>query len=194
MEISLADAAGFENACCEKSNSRTRLRNGLPFRMGPHVIMLGAGGTLLAGLLADTIGRRLGLPRVTLLVLIGVAAGPDGRALIPSAMRAATDLAAALALTMVAFLLGSELSRKTLRRHGREILILSVSVVMVTALVVSLGLLALGASWPLALLLRAIAVATAPAATRDVVVETQGQHNWMHNSRSEWPRLRVGVP
>ena len=82
--------------------------------MEPHVIMLGAGGILLAGLLADTIGRRLGLPRVTLLVLIGVAAGPDGRALIPSAMRAATNLVAALALTMVVFLLGSELSRKTL--------------------------------------------------------------------------------
>ena len=143
--------------------------------MEPHVILIGAGGILLASLVADVFGRRLGLPRVSLLVLIGVIAGPHGLAFIPSAMRAATDLVAAFALTMVAFLLGSELSGRMLRRHGREILILSIAVVLVTVAVVCLGLLALGASVPLALLLGAIAAATDPAATREVTVETDGK-------------------
>ncbi len=134
--------------------------------------LVGVGGILLASLLLDNVGRRTGLPRVTLLVLLGVLAGPSGFGLIPQAVRDATDLVAVIALTMVAFLLGNELSRQKLQRHGSHILIVSLSVVLATAASVTIGLLWLGAPLALALLLGAIATATAPAATQDVVAET----------------------
>ena len=134
--------------------------------------LIGVGVILLASLLLDNLGRRTGLPRVTLLVLVGVLAGPSGFGLIPQAVRDATDLIAVIALTMVAFLLGNELSWQKLKRHGNQILIVSLSVVVATAACVTIGLLILGAPPALALLLGAVSTATAPAATQDVVAET----------------------
>ena len=134
--------------------------------------LVGVGVILLVSLLLDNVGRRTGLPRVTLLVLVGVLAGPSGFGVIPQAVRDATDLIAVIALTMVAFLLGNELSWQKLQRHGSQILTVSLSVVLATAACVTIGLLALGAPPALALLLGAISTATAPAATQDVVAET----------------------
>jgi MFS family permease len=47
------------------------------------LLFLTLGGLFLAGLVADLLGRRTRLPRVTLLLLIGIAAGPSGLGLIP---------------------------------------------------------------------------------------------------------------
>jgi NhaP-type Na+/H+ or K+/H+ antiporter len=47
------------------------------------LLFLTLGGLFLAGLVADLFGRRTRLPRVTLLLLIGIAVGPSGLALIP---------------------------------------------------------------------------------------------------------------
>ncbi|MGB0498112.1 MAG: cation:proton antiporter, partial [Rubricella sp.] len=68
-----------------------------------------------------------------------------------------------------AFLLGGSLKADTLRGHGREIVALSLVVTIVSVGIVAGGLLLLGASFTLALVMGAIAAATAPAATRDVV-------------------------
>jgi len=60
------------------------------------------------------------------------------------------------------------------------VLRISIAVVLATSAAVLLGLLAVGAPWPLALLLAAIATATAPAATLEVVREARA-----HGSFSE---------
>ena len=39
----------------------------------PAVFLISIGGLLLLGLLTDVVGRRTALPRVTLLLLLGVA-------------------------------------------------------------------------------------------------------------------------
>ncbi len=132
-------------------------------------LLLTIGGLLLVGLVADTIGRRTLVPRVTVLILFGVAAGPSGLDLLPQALSAWYEVLATIALTMVAFLLGGTLSAETLRAHGRAILAISICVVLLTTLVVGAGLALLGVALPLALLLAGIATATAPAATQDVV-------------------------
>ena len=53
-------------------------------------LLLTIGGLLLVGLVADTIGRRTLVPRVTVLILFGVAAGPSGLDLLPQALSANT--------------------------------------------------------------------------------------------------------
>lgn len=138
-----------------------------------HLIFLVLGSLLLLGLLADEIGRRTRLPRVTLMIMFGIAAGPSGLDLLPAAFRSWYDFLASTALTMVAFLLGGKLPLATLRRHGRAILTVSIMAVFLTALTVGLGLLAIGTSIVMTLLLAGIATATDPAAIQDVARQTR---------------------
>lgn len=134
-----------------------------------HVTLITLGGLFVIGLAADELGRRTRLPRVTLLILLGVLAGPVGFDVLPPQVRGWYELLASVALTAVAFLLGGALSRTQLRRHGREILVISIVVVITTLVVVSGGLIMLGVAPVLAILLSGIATATAPAATYDVI-------------------------
>lgn len=135
-----------------------------------HAALLIALGVLfLAGLALDTFGRLVHVPRVTLLILLGAILGPPLLDILPAPLATADDVYADAALTMVAFLLGGSLNRQTLAAHGREIMIVSLCVVAVSLIVVTGGLLIAGVPVVLALLLGSISVATAPAATRDVV-------------------------
>ncbi len=140
-----------------------------------YKILLTLGCLLLAGLVADTVGRRTRIPRVTLLILFGFAAGQAGFDLLPRDFQAWYEFLATLALTMVAFLLGGKLSERGLRQNGKEILAVSLIVVIITVAVVGTGLVLLGVPLPVALLLSAIATATAPAATQDVVRQTHAR-------------------
>lgn len=132
-----------------------------------HFALLALGVLLLIGLVADEIGRRTRLPRVTLLVVFGIVAGPSGMDLMPAAVSDWYEFLASIALTMVAFLLGGALTWTKLSNNGREVIIVSLTVVIFTGLIVFAGLVAIGTPVPLALLLSAIATATAPAATQD---------------------------
>ncbi len=143
--------------------------------METYVLFIVMGCLLLVGLVTDEIGRRTRLPRVTLLMLFGLAAGPFGLDLLPRGLETWYEFLSAAALTMVAFLLGGKLSLVTLRRQGRTIFLVSLSVVLVTAVLVFVGLLLIGAPPVMALLLAGIATATAPAATQDVVHATDAR-------------------
>lgn len=133
--------------------------------------LLAIGGLLLAALALDYVGRRTGIPRVSLLVAVGIVIGPAALDLVPETLRETTDFTATLALVMVAFLLGGDLALPKLKQQGRKILIVSGLVVLVTALFVAGGLMLVGLAAVPAILLAAIATATDPAATRAVVVE-----------------------
>ena len=147
--------------------------------------LLALGAIIFAGLVADTLGRQTRLPRVTLLLLVGLAAGPIGLDLFPDEIVARFPLVAHLALVMVAFLLGGELTLSLLRRHGKDVLIISLVVVTITAGVVAAGLFSLGWSVPVAILLGAIATSTDPAAVADVVHEA--------GARGPFTRTLLGV-
>ena len=137
--------------------------------MESHLIFLTLGALFLLGLFADQFGRRTRLPRVTLLLLCGVAVGSSGLNLLPLQAKYWYEFLTIAALTTVAFLLGSSLSIKNLRKHGTTIMAISLSVVIVTIAVVGGGLWAIGIDLGLALLLGGIATATDPAATQDVI-------------------------
>jgi Kef-type K+ transport system membrane component KefB len=131
-------------------------------------MLVSLGVIFLAGLLFDMIGRRTRLPRVTLLMLFGFAVGPAGLDLMPDITAQWFPAVADIALVMIGFLLGGQLTRETLRELGRRVVAVSISVVAATFAVVAAGLLAIGAPLEVALLLAACATATDPAATVDV--------------------------
>jgi NhaP-type Na+/H+ or K+/H+ antiporter len=133
-----------------------------------HTLMA-IGALLLTGMLADAIGHKTQLPRVTLLILCGLAAGPAGLDLLPSSLTELYETLAVLALSMVAFLLGGKLSRVHLKNSGRAVTVISVSAVLSTAVIMVAGLWLLGFPLALALVLAALATATDPAATADVI-------------------------
>lgn len=139
------------------------------------VLLIALGVLLLAGLAADAIGHRTRLPRVTILLACGIVVGGAGFDLIPDDVQALYDVLSVMALTMVAFLLGSSLTRESLRRHGRAILSVSMMITLVTMGLVSAGLWMVGVPAPVALLLGAIATATDPAATQDAIRQSGRQ-------------------
>lgn len=133
------------------------------------VLLIALGLLFLIGLAADEIGRRTRLPRVTLLLICGIVVGTPGFNVIPDQAHVLYEFLSVMALAMVAFLLGSALNRDALLRHGKAIMSVSAMIVVVTVIGVSFGLWLVGVPAPAALLLGAIATATAPAATRDAL-------------------------
>lgn len=138
--------------------------------------LLLVGLVFLAGLAADVIGRRTGLPRVTLLIATGIGLGPHGLALLPAISFDALALVSIVTLTFVAFLLGAAFELTRLRSYAREVLVVSLTVTIVTALVVGVSVAAAGLGLAVALALAGIATATDPIATQDVVEQTSSRH------------------
>ncbi len=134
--------------------------------------LLTLGGILLLGLVTSTLGRRSFLPRVTLLLIFGVIIGKEVIDVVPSAFIKHFEIIADMALLMVGFLLGGKLTTDSLKKSAGKVLWISIGAAIVTATIVSLGLIWAGVSKEIAILLGCIASATAPAAVLDVVIET----------------------
>ncbi|MEJ1337244.1 MAG: cation:proton antiporter [Candidatus Sedimenticola sp. (ex Thyasira tokunagai)] len=129
------------------------------------------GGFLLLGLATDFLGRRTSLPRVTLLLILGIIMGDEALGLIPDSVTDRFEIIADMALLMIGFLLGGRLTLKSLRKSGRHLVWISISAALVTTIIVGLALVLIGVPLEIAILLGCIAAATAPAATTDTVLE-----------------------
>jgi Kef-type K+ transport system membrane component KefB len=130
---------------------------------------------LLAGFAAHVVGRRVHVPRVTLLLLIGFLASPSVLNLVSADTSRWFPLAARLALSIVGFQLGERFLGRKLRQTGATVLSVSLAEVVAAAAAVLVALLLCGFSLPLALLLAAVAPASAPAATLDVIQEAKAR-------------------
>lgn len=134
--------------------------------------LLTLGGILLLGLFTSELGRRTFLPRVTLLLIFGAIIGPEVLNIIPQVFSERFELAANMALLMVGFLLGGKLTRYSFTHSVNKILWISISAAILTTIIVSVGLIWLGVTTEIAILLGCIASATAPAAILDVTLES----------------------
>ena len=136
-------------------------------------IPLVLGLLFLIGFVADILGRSTFLPRVTLLMLGGLAVGPPGFSLIPESFVAQwfPELTR-IALALIGFLLGHQLSIPALKERGPQVITISLCKVFGAWLFVAAALLLAGLHPVTALLLAGIAPATAPAATYDIVHES----------------------
>ncbi len=139
------------------------------------------GGIFLIGLALDALGRRVHVPRVTLLMLFGLFMGPGVLDLLPRAILELGHAFSPLALTMIAFLVGGKLEARRLRTEGPEILTLSLAVVSTSVVLVTGGLWFVGVPIASALLLGAISAATAPAATLDVILQSGRRGRFVNN-------------
>lgn len=134
--------------------------------------LLTLGGILLLGLFTSTIARRTFLPRVSLLLVFGILIGDQALNIIPQIFTEHFNLIADITLLMVGFLLGGKLTRESIRGSAQEVLWISLTAAVATALIVSLGLMAFDVSIQIAIVLGCIAAATAPTAIFDVINES----------------------
>ncbi|MDI9243716.1 cation:proton antiporter [Marinobacter sp. CHS3-4] len=134
----------------------------------PDLLLIGC--TLLLALGAHALGRKIHIPRVTLLLFLGALAGPQLLDLLPASADQSFSFITQLTLAMVGFLLGERMAVRDLGQ-GREALILSLIVTVVTAAMVTAAVWAVTGQPAASMLLGAIATATAPAATLDVLKE-----------------------
>ncbi|RPJ65163.1 cation:proton antiporter [Alteromonas sediminis] len=162
-------------------------------------IFIAIGALLLISLAVNAVGQRTALPRVTLLLLLGVAAGSEGLNLLPEGLTNSFELVTDIALLMVGFLLGGKLVFAQFRNSGSQVLWISLMGALVTAILVYLGAALIGVSYDVALLLGAIASATAPAAIYDVIDESKLQSNYANTLLAvvaiddAWALLLFGV-
>jgi len=153
--------------------------------MPDHLILVTIGFLLLVGLAMDELGKRTKLPRVTLLVVFGILAGPSGFDVLPQAIVVWYPAVTVVALVMVAFLLGGRLTPQMLHDNGRQIFVVSLSAVAITAAFVGFGLWLMGVDPIVSLVLAGISTATAPAATQDVVRRS--------GAKGPFPTLLLGI-
>jgi len=115
--------------------------------------------------------QRVGVPQVVGFILIGVVLGPSLLNVVPLELGDQLVIISEIALGLIGFDIGSHLLFGDLRRLGRSILTILLFEAIGTFLLVTLGIYALTQSWYTAFIFGALASATAPAATVDVLAE-----------------------
>ena len=132
-------------------------------------MLLTIGIAMAAGLLVSRLARLVKLPNVTAFLVAGLVIGPCVGRIITEEQAASMNVISEAALGFIAYAIGGEFKLSYLKKIGKAPLTITFFQGMTTALCVDVGLIVLGVPVPEALLLGAIALATAPAATLMVV-------------------------
>lgn len=138
--------------------------------------LLVIGIAMAAGLLVSRAARAVKLPNVTAFLVAGLIIGPSVSGLINEEQAASMRIISDAALGFIAYAIGGEFKLSYLKKIGKAPLTITLFQGLTTAVCVDAGLILLGLAFPslgittpMALLLGAIALATAPAATLMVV-------------------------
>lgn len=131
---------------------------------------------VLAGVIVGSLARRVRLPAVTGQILVGVALGPSLLDLFPAEAVHGLAPITNFALAVIAVAVGSHLHLPRLHNARRRLVALFLAEGILTPTVVFVGILFLpGVEWPLALLLAALSISTAPATVMAIVKEERAK-------------------
>jgi Kef-type K+ transport system membrane component KefB len=136
--------------------------------LGQHSLFT-VGILLVLGYYIGKAVARIGLPEITGFIIAGLLLGETFLGIVPHHMKDSLKIITEVALGLIALTIGSEFSWVKLKRMGREVLIITFVQLVASFITVSVGLLLFKMPLPFALLLGAIASATAPAATVAIV-------------------------
>ncbi len=134
-------------------------------------LFFGIGVLLLASFFGGRLANRLKFPAVTGYILAGMIMGPYFLALVHSDVALQLTPIPHIALGLIALTIGGKFSFRLLLRLGKEIACITLLQLLLTFVAVSTLLYLMRMPLPAALLLGAIASATAPAATVAVLSE-----------------------
>jgi Kef-type K+ transport system membrane component KefB len=129
------------------------------------------GLVVICAYLASKGMQRIGIPQVVGFIFVGVLLGSSFLNVVPLPLIRELGFVSEIALAMIGFDMGSHLRYADLRRLGRSILAVLLCEGVGAFVLVSAGVYLLTRSIPMALVFGALASATAPAATVDVLHE-----------------------
>ena len=124
---------------------------------------------LVMGYFIGTLAEKVKLPEITGFILAGLIMGSTVTGIVPRHMEESLRVVTEVALGLIALTIGGEFYWAKLKRMGKEVVIITIVQISITFLIVSIGLFLFRMPLPFALLLGAIASATAPAATVAIV-------------------------
>lgn len=124
---------------------------------------------LFAGLISAKLIKKLRLPDVTGYLLGGLLIGPYLLGILSAEAAEGLAIISDMALGFIAFTVGGEFKFSYFKRVGATPIVIAFFESIVAVLLVILGLLLVGCELPFAIVLGAIAAATAPAATVMVI-------------------------
>lgn len=138
--------------------------------------VFGIGILLVGSWFLGRFAAALRLPSITGFILAGLLLGPSVLGLVHSDLHDELGIITEVALAVIALVIGSEFSAAKLRRTGRPVIIITTVQLVLTFTAVFFTLYVTGlAQLPAALVLGAIATATAPAATVAIVRELKAR-------------------
>lgn len=129
------------------------------------------GFTILGAFVMGQVFRQLGIPQVVGFIVAGTLLGTSGLHMIPGELNDSLLFVSHIALALIGFDMGEHLRFGILRTMGRSILVIVIFQAAGAFVLVAGGVYLLEDSLTAALVLGAIAMATAPAATVDVLAE-----------------------
>ena len=144
----------------------------------PHApgVVLSLALMLFGGFAMTRLTKLVRLPNVTAYILIGILMGPDCLALIPGQIIQRTDFLADIALALIAFGAGEFFRAEKLKKTGlRVLVIVLVETTACGGLVFALCRAALGLPVAYAIVLAALAAATAPSSMVMVIRQTHAK-------------------
>lgn len=126
---------------------------------------------LLLALVSGHLVRVLRIPEVTGYILAGMALGPSVLGWVSHENIQALEALSEVALGLILFSIGAVFEIGLVRRIGAKIVRLTMVESALAAILVLIGMLAVGLDWQVSLLLASISIATAPASTLMVLRE-----------------------
>ena len=124
---------------------------------------------LLSGLIFGRAVKLLKLPNVTGYLLAGLILGPYCLKIFTVDLVTSFELISEMALAFIAFSIGAEFKISYLKKLGSTSVVIAIFAALLASVFVTLSLIIIGVEFEIALLLGAIASATAPAATVMVI-------------------------
>jgi len=129
------------------------------------------GLAMTAAFLVGQVFRRIGVPQVVGFLIAGVLLGPSFFHAIPDSLNESLTFVSEIALGLIGFEMGGHLHFAELSKLGKSILWITFAQAAGAFLLVGIGVYLITGSDYTALLFAALATATAPAATVDVLSE-----------------------
>ncbi len=143
---------------------------------GLHLDTLTIVGLIIAiAFLGSKVFQRLGIPQVVGFIVMGVLLGTSFLNIVPLELTKDLTFISEIALGLIGFDIGSHLLFSELRKLGRSIIFILLSEVIGAFALVTVGTYAITQSWHTALIFGALAAATAPAATVEVLAEYEAK-------------------
>lgn len=133
---------------------------------GETRILLTLSIILFSGFIMTRMTNTLNMPKVSGYILAGILIGPFGLNFIPETIIDGMSFISDLALAFIAFGVGKFFKKEVLMRTGKRIIIITISEALAAGVLVTFLLkFMFHLNWDFALMLGAIATATAPAST-----------------------------